>query len=135
MVCHFCQAAGNLSETAYGKKATEEGPTSMELLNVHVACGTCGELLAAGYLSSHMMNQHGRVVYIRQQWSTLDAETGPQTFRMTFPDKGGPRNFPVVGCPVRVATRSEMRVNSLHRHVLDTVVILEEVNFSHPRCA
>ena len=28
-----------------------------------------------------------------------------------------------------------MRVHFLHRHVLDTVVILEEGNSPHPRCA
>ena len=28
-----------------------------------------------------------------------------------------------------------MRMHFLHRHVLNTVVILEEVNFPHPRCA
>ena len=28
-----------------------------------------------------------------------------------------------------------MQVHFLHRHVLDTVVILEEGNFPHPRCA
>ena len=28
-----------------------------------------------------------------------------------------------------------MQVHFLHRHVLDTVVMLEEGNFSHPRCA
>ena len=27
-----------------------------------------------------------------------------------------------------------MRVHFLHRHVLDTVVILEDVNLPHPRC-
>ena len=28
-----------------------------------------------------------------------------------------------------------MRVHIVHRHVLNTVVILEEGNFPHPRCA
>ena len=28
-----------------------------------------------------------------------------------------------------------MQVHFLHRHVIDTVVILEEVNFPHPQCA
>ena len=28
-----------------------------------------------------------------------------------------------------------MQVHFVHRHVLDTVVILEEGNFPHPRCA
>ena len=32
------------------------------------------------------------------------------------------------------ATRTAMRVHFLHRHVLDTVVILEEGNLPHPRC-
>ena len=27
-----------------------------------------------------------------------------------------------------------MRVHFLHRHVLDTVVLMEEVNLPHPRC-
>ena len=39
------------------------------------------------------------------------------------------------GCPWRVATRISMRVHFVHRHVLDTVVMLEEGNFPHPRCA
>ena len=34
-----------------------------------------------------------------------------------------------------MATRTEMQVHFVHRHVLKTVVILEEVNFPHPRCA
>ena len=34
-----------------------------------------------------------------------------------------------------MAARTEMRVHFVHRHVLDTVVILEEGNFPHPRCA
>ena len=33
-----------------------------------------------------------------------------------------------------MATRTAMRVHFVHRHVLDTVVMLEEGNFSQPRC-
>ena len=54
-------------------------------------------------------------------------------YRMSFPSKGGPRKFPVAGGPGRVATRTEMWVHFVHQHVLDTVVILEEGNFPHPR--
>ena len=60
---------------------------------------------------------------------------GPQIYRMSFSAKGGPRKFPVAGCPGRVATRTAMRVHFVHRRVLDSVVILEEGNFPHPRCA
>ena len=54
---------------------------------------------------------------------------------MTFLAKGGPQIYPVEGCPGRVATRMVIQVHFLHQHFLDTVVILEEGNFPHPRCA
>ena len=53
---------------------------------------------------------------------------------MSFPEKGGPRRFPVEGCPGKLATRTAMWVHFVHWHVLDTVVMLEEGNFPHPRC-
>ena len=113
IVCHPCHAAWNLSTAEYGRRVTGEGPTYMDRIKGQVACGECGEMLVAGYLSSHMMTQHRRA-----------AEIGPQTYRMTFPEKGGPRKFPVVGCPGRVATRTAMRVHFVHRNIFDTVVIL-----------
>ena len=61
MVCHPCQAAGNLSEAAYGRRVTGKGPTYMERLKGQVSCRECGELLAAGSLASNLMTQHGRV--------------------------------------------------------------------------
>ena len=39
------------------------------------------------------------------------------------------------GCPGKMATRTAMRVNFVHRHVLDTVVMLEKGKPPHPRCA
>ena len=39
------------------------------------------------------------------------------------------------GCLVKLATRTAMRVHFVHWHVLVTVVMLEEGNFHHPRCA
>ena len=80
-----------------------------------------------------MMTQHGRAAEIHQPWSTPTAGNRPQTYRMTFLAKGGPRKCPVEGCPGRVATRTAMRVHFVYWHVLNTVVILEEGNFPHPR--
>ena len=57
----------------------------------------------------------------------------PTTYRIEFP-KGGTRECPVEGCPGRVGTRTEMRVNFWRRHVQDVVIILEEGNLPHPRC-
>ena len=53
---------------------------------------------------------------------------------MAFPAKVGQRSCPVNGFPGQAATRMAMRVHFMHRHVLDTVVILEEVDIPHTRC-
>ena len=82
-----------------------------------------------------MITQHGRAAEIRRQWSTPAVGIGPQTYRMNFPVKGGQRKCPVARCLGRVAMWMEIRVHLVHRHVLNTVVILEEGNFTHPPCA
>ena len=53
---------------------------------------------------------------------------------MSFPTKGGSRRCPVEECPGTLATKTAMRVHFVHRHVQDTVVMLEEGNLSHPQC-
>ena len=55
-------------------------------------------------------------------------------YKMSFPAKDGRRQCPVKGCPGVSATRAAMRVHFVHRHVHDTVVILEEGNLTLPRC-
>ena len=83
---------------------------------------------------SHMMNRHGKAVGQRRQWKP-QTEAGAQVYRMYFPTKGVPRQCPVEGCPGKLATRTSMWVHFVHLHVLDTVVMLDEGNFPHPRCA
>ena len=55
-------------------------------------------------------------------------------YKMHFPAKDGRIRCPVEGCPGVLATRAAMRVHFVHRHVHDTVVILEEGNLPLPRC-
>ena len=50
MVCHPCQAAGNLTMEAYGRRIMGAGPTFRERLKDQVACDKCREMLAVGYL-------------------------------------------------------------------------------------
>ena len=98
-------------------------------------CKECGEQLAVGSLSSHMMTRHGKAAGRRRQCNTPEEGRVPQEYRMSFTPKGGPRTCPVEGCPGKMATRTAMRVHFVHWHVLDTVVMLEEGNYPHPRCA
>ena len=55
-------------------------------------------------------------------------------YKMNFPAKGGRQQCLVEGCPGVSSTREAMRVHFVHRHVHDTMVILEEGNLSLPRC-
>ena len=55
-------------------------------------------------------------------------------YKMDFPEKDGRRQCPVEGCPGVLETRAAMRVHFVHRHVHDTVVILEEGNLPLLRC-
>ena len=135
MVCHPCKAAGNLTTEAYGRRIVGMEQSYRERLRDQVAYGECGEMLEVGSLLSHMMTQHVREAGRRQQWTTPAAGRGPQSYQMSFPEKGGPQKCPMEGCPGRVATRTAMRVHFVHRHVLNPVVILEEGNLPHPRCA
>ena len=91
--------------------------------------------MVAVSLASHLINQYGRVVEMRRSWRTLAARAGKRTFLMSFPEKGVLRSCPVEGCPGRAAMRTAMQVHFMHRHVLNTVVIMEEGNLPHPRCA
>ena len=125
MVCHPCQAtAGKITHAAYGRRLTGEGKSYKERQHERVECAECGEQLAVGSMSSHLMTRHEKSAGRRRKWKT-QTYAGAQLYRMYFPTKGEPRRFPLEGCPGKLATRTAMRVHFVHRHVLDTVVMLE----------
>ena len=84
-------------------------------------------------MSSHMMTRHGKSATQRHLWAP-QTNGGPRMYKMNFPAKDGRRRCPVEGCPGVLATRAAMRVHFVHRHVHNTVVILEDVNLPLPRC-
>ena len=90
--------------------------------------------MSLGSMEGHMDTKNGKAAEARQSWTTTPTSEEPQTYQMDFPTAGGPQNCLVEGCPGRAVTRTAMRVHFLHRHVRDTVVILEEVTPPpHPR--
>ena len=113
---------------------TREGPSYRERQRVQVQCRECGEEMADVYLSGYMMTQHGQAAEERCSWTTPETGEEPQTYRMAFQSKGCPRICPMEGCPGRAATRTAMWVHFLHRHVRDTMVVLEEGTLPHPWC-
>ena len=88
IVCHPCQAgSGNRTEEAYGRRVTGMGRSYAERQWKKVECGECGEVLAVGSMSSHLMTRHGKAAARRQLW-TPQADGGPRTYKMYFPEKG-----------------------------------------------
>ena len=56
MVCHPCQAgAGNRTEEAYRRRITGEGRLYTERQCKRIECVECGEFLAVGSMSSHLV--------------------------------------------------------------------------------
>ena len=74
------------------------------------------------------MTQYRRAAWERRSWKTLAVGEETRMYDMDFLAKGGPQSFLVEGCPVKAATSTAMQVHFLHWGVLDTVVVLEEVN-------
>ena len=88
-----------------------------------------------GSLASHRMTQHGQAKKERWSWEALATEGYPRTYRLAFPNKGGPRSCPVEDCTGRAGTQTAMRMHLCSRHVRDIVIILDEGNLPHPRCS
>ena len=134
MACHPCRAgAGNRTATGYSWRLTGVGETFTERQRERVACGECGTVIAAGSMSSHIMNRHGKAATRQHLWAP-QTNGDPRLYKMSFPAKDGRRRCPVEGCPGVSATRAAMRVHFVHQHVHNTVVILEEGNLPLPRC-
>ena len=90
--------------------------------------------MATGYVAGRKMTQHGQAAEARQSWKTLAMGEEPRKYCMAFPFKGGPQRYPAEGCEDQAATRTAMGVHFLYWRVLDTVVILEEVNLPYQQC-
>ena len=94
MVCHPCQAAGNITQTAYRRRLTGEGRSYREQQRDRVECEECCEQLAVGSMLSHLMTRQGKAAGRRRQWTT-QTEDRAQEYWMSFPEKGGPQRCPV----------------------------------------
>ena len=90
--------------------------------------------MSVGSLAVHTMTRHGQAAEAQRSWKTSATGEDMRTYHMDLPAKGGPRSCLVEGCSVRAAQWTAMRAHFLYRHVLDTMVILEEGNLLYPRC-
>ena len=134
MVCHPCRAGdGNRTKEAYSWRITGVGRSYTERQRERVACEECGEVIVVESMLSHMVTRNGKAEARRHLWAP-QTDGGPMTYKTSFPEKGVRRHCPVEVCPGVLETRTAMRVNFVHRHVHNTVVMLEEGNLPLPRC-
>ena len=90
--------------------------------------------MALGSLEDHLQMQYGKAMGGRRHWGTTPPGRDQHTYNMALSTSGDLRNCPVEGCWGRAAMRTKMQVHFFHRHVQDTVIILEEGNLTQPRC-
>ena len=135
MVCRPCREAGVRSGEAYTHLMKGEGRSFKERQREGVICPECGKEVEKGSLVVHHQNQHGMVKgRLGQEGDEEAGGDNARTCRMDIPANAGPRPCQFEGCSDRVSTLTAMCVHFWHRHVRDTVVILEEGNLPHPRC-
>ena len=133
MVCHPCQAARIRVDKAYTRWTTGADITYKKGQKEWFICCECGKDLVRGSLDVHCQTQHGVAKGDPVQEGKIEVWVNkPRTYRMSFPNKEGPRPFPVEGCSGQVAIRTFVKVQFWHRHVRDTVVIMDERNIPHP---
>ena len=97
-------------------------------------CPESGKEVSKGSLVVHHQTQHGVTKgRLGQEGDEVAEGKNIRTYGMMFIIKAVPRPCPFEGCSVQASTQTEMMVQFWHRHVRDTVLILEEGNLPHPQ--
>ena len=105
---------------------TGEGRSFKEIKQERVLFPECGKEVVKGSLVAHRQTQHGVAKgRLGKEGDKTSWGNNPRTYRMTFPAKTGNMPCPFKGCSVQESTQTTMRVHFWHRHVRDTMVILE----------
>ena len=138
MVCSILRTARVREDESYTRIITGDGSSFKKRERERVLCPECGKELAKGSLVIYGQTQHvvakGGLVSEGGESYRRDRDDNPRTYRMVFPVQAGPRTCPVEGCSGWASTRTAMKVHFWHRHVRDTIVILEKGNLPHSWC-
>ena len=85
-----------------------------------------------GSLADHEQAQKGKKR--PPQWETPPYTPYPSLYRVSYPIAAGFIGFIEGGCKGRVMMRTNLHIHFVHRHMGNTVLILEEGNRPHPFC-
>ena len=82
MVCHpGGVGTRNRTEEAYSRRITGVGRSYAERQHERVACEECGEVIAVGSMSSHLMTRNGKTAARRHLWAP-QTDGGTRTYKM-----------------------------------------------------
>ena len=93
-------------------------------------CPECMAELEEGLMAAHCQTQHGMIWW--PQWASTLPTPPPRLYRASFLWESGLMGFPVEGCRGRASTRPNLWNHSVHCHMQDGIVILEEDNRPYP---
>ena len=83
-----------------------------------------------GSMDDNIQAQHNKER--PHQWMAPLITLDTRLYMVYFPRTARSIRFPVGDCEGRATTRTNLRIDFMHRHVRDAVVILEEGKRPHP---
>jgi Reverse transcriptase (RNA-dependent DNA polymerase) len=133
MTCTTGYISTRVSSPAYKRRREGGGESPRSQRRRRVTCAVCGNDLAAGSLSQHMLQQHGTVP---ESDAGRPDEIGrlPDSYRVSFPKYCPKVDCPVLGCAGAATTWSNLRRHFAFRHPQDSLCILEEGHAPLPKC-
>jgi len=125
-----------LSQQAYQRRITGQGPTHLQLRRSLITCPKCDKTMQHGNLLKHLKQVHKELPGIETFLPNNNPETMSATSRLlyitTILDINLPSPCPIPECTALIKSQSGMRSHFNHRHPYNHLVILEEGYL--PRC-
>jgi hypothetical protein len=132
MICTPGYISSRQSDDAYKRRMTGSGESFKERQRRKVVCPVCDASLAQSSLQHHLRVQHGQTTPVGHE--PAPAVGLPAEYLVSFPKTVTSIDCPIEGCPGKATSRANLRAHFMHRHVKDTLIILDEGSFPHPRC-
>ena len=121
-----------ISDEAYHYRMTGDGQSYTERQHLPTECPECGHFVRSSYLSTHRLHQHGIALSQSRLEGIYDPDPEPDLHIVSMPTRKFDIDCPVPGCPGHATDRFSLRRHFMHRHILDTLIIIEEGIL--PRC-
>eukprot|EP00978_Attheya_sp_CCMP212_P011354 scaffold28024_cov58-Attheya_sp.AAC.2 len=118
------------SNYAYERRMTGIGESYQARQQRRVVCPVCDASLAQSSLQHHLRVQHGQTTPVGREPAPavgLSAE-----YLVSSPKMVNSIDCPIEGCPGKATSKANPRAHFMHRHVKDTLIILDEGTFPHP---